>query len=308
MTPQPGPTNTLTDVRGLRVGHATRTEPGWMTGTTVVLMPVEGAVAGVEVRGGAPGTRETDLLDPRNLVDRVHGVVLTGGSALGLAAADGVCQYLYRPGRRLAHGRARRGGPDRARRCAVRPRAWRRVQQPPRVWQRDVRRARRLMPGRWHSGASAPAPAPRPAVSRGASAAPARSSRTAPRSASWSRSTRSGRPTTRPRASCWPCATASARSSPASGRPGEDDLSRARQAAATGLRRGTHAPGDGHHARRHRHGCDAQQGGVPEGRAGSATTASPGRSTRCTPSSTGTRSSRWPRASVPPPTWLGCTR
>lgn len=98
MTLQPGPTNTLTDVRGLRVGHSTRTQPGWMTGTTVVLMPVEGAVAGVEVRGGAPGTRETDLLDPRNLVDRVHGVVLSGGSALGLAAADGVCQYLLAEG------------------------------------------------------------------------------------------------------------------------------------------------------------------------------------------------------------------
>ena len=98
MTTRPGPTNTLTDVPGIRVGHATRTDPGWLTGTTVVLPPPDGAVAGVDVRGGGPGTRETDLLDPRNLVDRVHAVVLTGGSALGLAAADGVCQHLYAAG------------------------------------------------------------------------------------------------------------------------------------------------------------------------------------------------------------------
>ncbi|WP_406832368.1 P1 family peptidase [Pedococcus sp. KACC 23699] len=95
---RPGPTNTLTDVPGVRVGHATRTEPGWLTGATVVLAPEAGAVAGVDVRGGAPGTRETDLLDPRNLVDRVNAVVLTGGSAFGLAAADGVVQRLYAAG------------------------------------------------------------------------------------------------------------------------------------------------------------------------------------------------------------------
>jgi L-aminopeptidase/D-esterase-like protein len=94
----PGPTNTLTDVPGIRVGHCTRTEPGWLTGTTVVVAPDAGAVAGVDVRGGAPGTRETDLLDPRNLVDRVNAVVLTGGSAFGLAAADGVMQGLYAAG------------------------------------------------------------------------------------------------------------------------------------------------------------------------------------------------------------------
>jgi putative pantetheine hydrolase len=80
------------------VGHCTRTEAGWLTGATVVVAPDEGAVAGVDVRGGAPGTRETDLLDPRNLVDRVNAVVLTGGSAFGLAAADGVVQSLYAAG------------------------------------------------------------------------------------------------------------------------------------------------------------------------------------------------------------------
>jgi putative pantetheine hydrolase len=94
-----GPTNGLTDVRGLRVGHAQHVGDGWLTGTTVVLAPEAGAVGGVDVRGGGPGTRETDLLDPRNLVDRVTAVLLTGGSAFGLAAADGVVQRLADAGR-----------------------------------------------------------------------------------------------------------------------------------------------------------------------------------------------------------------
>ena len=71
---------------------------GWLTGTTVVLAGTGGAVGGVDVRGGGPGTRETDLLDPRNAVERVHAVVLTGGSAFGLAAADGVMQGLVADG------------------------------------------------------------------------------------------------------------------------------------------------------------------------------------------------------------------
>ncbi|MEW1955360.1 P1 family peptidase [Terrabacter sp. NPDC080008] len=94
----PGPTNSLVDVAGLRVGHCTRDEPGWLTGVTVVVAPEGGAVAGVDVRGGGPGTRETDLLDPRNLVDRVNAVVLGGGSALGLAAVDGVMGALLDDG------------------------------------------------------------------------------------------------------------------------------------------------------------------------------------------------------------------
>ena len=93
-----GPTNSITDVPGIRVGQAQRVGPGWLTGTTVVLPPPEGAVAGVDVRGGGPGTRETDVLDPRNLVERVHAVVLSGGSALGLAAADGVAGALFEDG------------------------------------------------------------------------------------------------------------------------------------------------------------------------------------------------------------------
>ena len=90
--------NAITDVPGIRIGQAERVGDGWLTGVTVVVPPPEGAVAGVDVRGGGPGTRETDLLDPRNVVERVHAIVLTGGSALGLAAVDGVVQRLLAEG------------------------------------------------------------------------------------------------------------------------------------------------------------------------------------------------------------------
>jgi L-aminopeptidase/D-esterase-like protein len=83
--------HTLTDVRGVEVGHAQNDEA--LTGCTVILCR-KGAVAGVDVRGGAPGTRETDLLDPVNLVQKVHAIVLAGGSAFGLDAATGVMRYL----------------------------------------------------------------------------------------------------------------------------------------------------------------------------------------------------------------------
>ncbi len=82
---------TLTAVPGVQVGHAHDLEA--LTGCTVVLCP-QGAVAGVDQRGGAPGTRETDLLSPFNLVEKVHAVLLTGGSAFGLDAAAGVMRYL----------------------------------------------------------------------------------------------------------------------------------------------------------------------------------------------------------------------
>ncbi|HEX7304597.1 P1 family peptidase [Lentzea sp.] len=80
-------------IPGVLVGHHHRVEPGWATGTTVVLVP-DGAVGAVDGRGGAPGTRETDLLDPANLVQQVHAICLSGGSAYGLAAADGVMRWL----------------------------------------------------------------------------------------------------------------------------------------------------------------------------------------------------------------------
>ncbi|MEU4168597.1 P1 family peptidase [Streptomyces sp. NPDC026665] len=96
----------LTDVVGLRVGHATRTGDGWLTGTTVVLAPEGGVIAAVDVRGGGPGTKETDALDPRNLVQRIEAVVLTGGSAYGLDSASGVMAWLEERGRGV------RVGPD----------------------------------------------------------------------------------------------------------------------------------------------------------------------------------------------------
>ncbi|HEY9312838.1 P1 family peptidase [Williamsia sp.] len=101
----PGPTDSITDVAGVRVGQHQRLDDhvtvatedaageGWATGTTVVLLP-QGAVAAVDVRGGGPGTRETDLLDPSNTVQQAHAIVLSGGSAYGLAAADGVMTHL----------------------------------------------------------------------------------------------------------------------------------------------------------------------------------------------------------------------
>ncbi len=83
----------ITDVPGVLVGHHHRVGDGWATGTTVVLVP-EGAVGAVDQRGGAPGTRETNLLEPENLVQRVNAICLSGGSAYGLAAADGVMRWL----------------------------------------------------------------------------------------------------------------------------------------------------------------------------------------------------------------------
>ncbi|MHB1315881.1 MAG: P1 family peptidase [Christensenellales bacterium] len=85
----------LTDVKGLLVGHAQN--PKAMTGCTVILCK-DGATGGVDVRGGAPGTRETDCLRPGMLVEKAHGIVLSGGSAFGLDAAGGVMQYLEEAG------------------------------------------------------------------------------------------------------------------------------------------------------------------------------------------------------------------
>ena len=87
--------NALTDIPGIRVGHYTDTRAA--TGCTVVLCEA-GAVGGVDIRGSAPGTRETDLLRPGNLVQQVHAVLLSGGSAFGLDAAGGVMRYLEERG------------------------------------------------------------------------------------------------------------------------------------------------------------------------------------------------------------------
>ena len=93
----------LTDIAGLRVGH--HTEAARPTGCTVVLCP-DGATCGVDVRGAAPGTRETDLLRPDNLVEHVHALLLTGGSAFGLDAASGVVRWLEERGHGLGVGPA----------------------------------------------------------------------------------------------------------------------------------------------------------------------------------------------------------
>ena len=103
----------LTDVRGLKVGHFT--DPRRPTGCTVVLVP-EGTVAGVDVRGAAPGTRETELLSPLNSVEHVHALLLAGGSAFGLDAAGGVMRWLDERGVGIVvgpQGGARTGKPIR---------------------------------------------------------------------------------------------------------------------------------------------------------------------------------------------------
>ncbi|SDP84977.1 L-aminopeptidase/D-esterase [Actinopolyspora xinjiangensis] len=95
--PGAGPKNAITDVAGVTVGHQRRWDERWATGSTVVLTP-EGAAGAVDVRGAGPGTRETDVLTPDHMVQRVHGVLLGGGSAYGLAAADGVMRWLAERG------------------------------------------------------------------------------------------------------------------------------------------------------------------------------------------------------------------
>lgn len=87
--------DSITDVNGLLVGHAQNREAG--TGCTVLIVE-KGAIAGVDVRGGAPGTRETDLLDPVNMVQKIHGIYLSGGSAFGLEGAGGVMHFLEERG------------------------------------------------------------------------------------------------------------------------------------------------------------------------------------------------------------------
>jgi len=93
----------ITDIAGLRVGHFT--DPRRPTGCTVLLCP-QGAVAGVDVRGAAPGTRETDLLHPLATLETVHALLLTGGSAFGLDAAGGVMRWLEERGHGVQVGPA----------------------------------------------------------------------------------------------------------------------------------------------------------------------------------------------------------
>ncbi len=100
---RPGPLNLITDVTGLTVGNAHDAE--LRSGVTVIL-PDDSAVAAADIRGGAPGTRETALLDPANSVAQIHGLVFSGGSAFGLEAASAVVNWLAERGRGLTVGAA----------------------------------------------------------------------------------------------------------------------------------------------------------------------------------------------------------
>jgi len=100
---RPGPRNLITDVPGIRVGNAE--QPEHMTGVTVIL-PDRPAIAAVDVRGGGPGTRETDAMQPSALVERVDAIALAGGSAFGLDAASGVASWLAVRGRGFQVGAA----------------------------------------------------------------------------------------------------------------------------------------------------------------------------------------------------------
>ena len=96
-----GATGAITDVAGIRVGHVQKSDDGWLSGVTVVLPP-PGTVGSVDVRGGGPATHETDSLDPTTLSQTVDAVVLTGGSAFGLAAARGAQRWCEENGRGFA--------------------------------------------------------------------------------------------------------------------------------------------------------------------------------------------------------------
>ena len=91
----------ITDIEGIKVGHGS--SEGALTGCTVIICE-EGATGGVDVRGSAPGTRETDLFKAENMVDKVHAVVLSGGSAFGLEASSGVMKFLEDKGVGFALG------------------------------------------------------------------------------------------------------------------------------------------------------------------------------------------------------------
>lgn len=95
---QPGPNNDIADLPGVGVGHYQRMGRGWLSGTTVVVPPVH-SIGGVDVRGGGPATRDTDCLNPINMVSEVDAICLSGGSAFGLDAAGGVMALLAEQGR-----------------------------------------------------------------------------------------------------------------------------------------------------------------------------------------------------------------
>jgi L-aminopeptidase/D-esterase-like protein len=103
-----GPSGSICDVEGIKVGHSTRTDRP--TGCTVLLAE-QGATGAVDQRGGAPGTRETDLLNPVNHVEKLNAIALSGGSAYGLAVTDGIMRYLEEKGFGYPVGRGGNGAP-----------------------------------------------------------------------------------------------------------------------------------------------------------------------------------------------------
>ena len=163
--PAPVVNHTLTAVPGIKVGHVTLSERP--TGCTVILVDGD-AVGGVSQRGGAPGTRETDLLNPLNMVDKVNAVVLAGGSAFGLDAATGTVRWLEEHNIGWPAGVAR--VPIVPARDPVRSRRRRQREDPSRPPTAATRRPRRRRPRRSRKAASAPAPA-RPSASSAARAA-----------------------------------------------------------------------------------------------------------------------------------------
>jgi L-aminopeptidase/D-esterase-like protein len=163
---KPGPRNLITDVDGILVGNAE--DHTLRSGVSVVVCETP-SVASVDVRGGAPGTRETDLLDPSCTVDRIDAVCLSGGSAFGLSSADGVMRWMKQHGKGVAIADIvvpivptailfdLLNGGDKIPSSLI------------------GRRARRHATSRWATLARASAP--RPAISRAVSAAPRRSIR-----------------------------------------------------------------------------------------------------------------------------------
>ena len=163
--------NAITDVPGIEVGQAQDEQA--LTGCTVVLCR-KGAVGGVDVRGSAPGTRETDLLNPVNLVDKVHAVVLAGGSAFGLDAASGVMKYLAE--RKIGFGQGANRVPivpaailydlGLTKPPATRTRKWAMPRQPPQGLERLAAEIQRLAlaQGLMRPQAKAPAEPPLPAL------------------------------------------------------------------------------------------------------------------------------------------------
>ena len=263
----------ITDVPGVRVGHWT----GDGTGVTVVVFPA-GTVGSGEVRGGAPATRETALLEPGRTVEHVDAIVLTGGSAFGLATADGVMRALAEHGPRLPD--AGRAGADRARGGDLRPRRVRRRAARTRGGSRRARRRDgRADRRRSRSGGSAPA--------RGATVGKWRGGEHAVPGGLGSASARDGDVVV----------GALAVVNAVGDVIGDDGrmiagLDRARPARVGFPEVRPVRGGDQHDAGRRRHRRAVHEARVPAPRARARTTGSPGRSTRRTPATTATSRSR----------------